>query len=513
MFGDAAHKLLFNGGLFTPAKAKALFDARLMTINEAIRAESARWGDNGPAPQTSPSPELHLRFSNVDGTYVSWWNERLRILNSVLDGSPNRTTSLIAQLRARGANPSLYPQTSAPVYNQHGGIVPANFSLAMTNPNGSGTIYYTQDGSDPRDVNGLPRAGAATYAGPVTLGTSRVVKARVLHSTLGWSALNEAYFSVGTVAAAAGNLVISKIHYRPGAITDAERDAGFTERSDFEFLEVLNIGANRVSLDGLSFSDGLDITPLPGGTRELDPGERALYVAKKSAFEFRYGTGLPIAGEFSLGSNLGSSETVTLVGANEVPIVTVTYANTAPWPTQPDGFGPALVLMQPATSNPNLASSWRQSTGSGGSPGVDDRLYFAAWQTANFPGGGPNAGALADADGDGLVNLVEFWLGSNPNAHTPASAAPTASTVTLDVGEGPKVYLVFTLRYVKAAEELSWAAESAANLPNWSSSPALIVPIGTPVDHGDGTETRAYRAVNPLDAGGAQFFRARVSTP
>src|SRR4029434_10947336 len=59
MFADAAHKLIFNGGLFTPARAKTVFDARLMDINEAIRAESARWGDSGG--ERTPLERAHTR--------------------------------------------------------------------------------------------------------------------------------------------------------------------------------------------------------------------------------------------------------------------------------------------------------------------------------------------------------------------------------------------------------------------------------------------------------------------
>ncbi|MEC9326306.1 MAG: lamin tail domain-containing protein, partial [Verrucomicrobiota bacterium] len=51
-----------------------------------------------------------------------------------------------SQLRARG----LYPETESPDFSQHGGQVSAGFSLEMNNPNASGTIYYTLDGSDPR---------------------------------------------------------------------------------------------------------------------------------------------------------------------------------------------------------------------------------------------------------------------------------------------------------------------------------------------------------------------------
>lgn len=509
MFGDVAHKLLYNGGLFTPAKAKTVFEARFSNINEAIRGESARWGDSGPSSITAPSAELHLRFSN-SGSFVSWNNERLRILNTVLDGGTNRTNSLISQLRTRG----LYPSLDAPVFSQHGGFVPVNYNLTMTNPGGAGVIYFTTDGTDPRvEFTGAVRGTATQYTTAVALPSSRTVKARVLNAGV-WSALNEAYFSVGAVAAASGNLVISKIHYRPGAPTADEINAGHTDRSDFEFVEILNVSGNAVNLDGISFSAGLDITLLPGGVRELAPGGRALFVANVAAFEFRYGPGLPIAGTFAMGSGLSNDgETLTLVASNASTIFSVNYADTGSWPNGPDGNGPALVLSYPGTSNPALGSSWRQSSSANGSPGVDDRITFATWKTTQFPGGGPNADALADPDADGFVNMVECGLGTDPKFPNPLSDGPTATTVVFDAGIGPKPYLIFTVRKLRAAEELNWTAEGAEVMGTWSSSASVILPVGLATDNGDGTETRTYRAVKPVDAGGALFFRARVTGP
>jgi hypothetical protein len=43
-------------------------------------------------------------------------------------------------------------------------------------------------------------------------------------------------------------------------------------------------------------------------------------------------------------------------------------------------------------------------------------------------------------------------------------------------------------------------------------SAAEIVLVGTPVDHGDGTESRTYRATQPITTGAQQFFRAKVTS-
>lgn len=509
LFADVVHRRMFNGGLLTYPRVWNEFDARMQVFSEAMRAESARWGDNRAYLRPSPFTDVpYLRG-------VEWFNQRTWWQNTYFPARSNNsgttgTGSVFAQLKAQ----NVYPATAAPVFSQHGGSVVANYNLTMTNPGGAGVIYFTTDGSDPRvEITGAVRGTATQYTVAVSLPSSRTVKARVLNAGA-WSALNEAYFSVGAVAAAPGNLVISKIHYRPGAPSGDEITAGYTDRSDFEFVEILNISGNAVNLDGISFSAGLDITLLPGGTRELAPGGRALFVANKAAFEFRYGPGLPIAGTFTLGSSLSNDgETLSLVAANAATIISVNYSDTGSWPTGPNGNGPALVLSYPGTSNPALGSSWRQSSSANGSPGVDDRITFAAWKTTHFPGGGPNADALADPDADGFVNMVECGLGTDPKIPNPLTDGPTASTVVLDVGIGPKPYLIFTVRKLRAAEELAWTAEGADVFGNWSSGASVIVPIGAAVDNGDGTDTRTYRAAKPVDAGGAQYFRSRVTGP
>src|SRR5436190_453323 len=63
------------------------------------------------------------------------------------------------------------------------------------------------------------------------------VRARTFDGT-NWSALAETTFYVDTLAAAAGNLVISEIMYHPADPSAAEIAAGFNGAGDFEYLEL-----------------------------------------------------------------------------------------------------------------------------------------------------------------------------------------------------------------------------------------------------------------------------------
>jgi len=138
LFADHLHRHLFNGGALTPNSCIERYTQRSADIYTAIIGESARWGDNlmethGGQPYTR------------DGDWIPSVNW---IVNDFI---PQRGEILLQQYRGI----DLYPDTDAPVFTingtyQHGGDISTGDSLSMTNHNGSGTVYYTLDGSDPR---------------------------------------------------------------------------------------------------------------------------------------------------------------------------------------------------------------------------------------------------------------------------------------------------------------------------------------------------------------------------
>ncbi len=65
--------------------------------------------------------------------------------------------------------------------------------------------------------------------------------------------------------------------------------------SEFEFIELQNIGSRPLNLSGVRFTEGLRFT-FPDLI--LPAGEFILLVQDRTAFESRYGGGLPIAGEY-----------------------------------------------------------------------------------------------------------------------------------------------------------------------------------------------------------------------
>ena len=114
----------------------------------------------------------------------------------------------------------------------------------------------------------------------------------------------------------------------------------------------------------------------------------------------------------------------------------------------------------------------------------------------------------ADPDGDGLINLMEYALGSPPESIT-----------------GPLAYIPFveekqngTTQYVyrrqMAATDLSYVVEISNDLINWnynedSTGQIYTEEVGEPVFNGDGTETVRVEPVG-LENSDIVFFRLKV---
>ena len=163
--------------------------------------------------------------------------------------------------------------------------------------------------------------------------------------------------------------------YHPADPTPAEVSAGFTDSDEFEFIELMNTGANPVDLTDAAFTDGIAFT-FTGGT--LAPGARLLLVKNAAAFAQRYGA-LPVGGIYT-GSLNNTGDHLLLLDRGNVPILDFSYLGSAPWPAEADGSGFSLTLLHPGALNPALASSWRVSVSPNGSPGANDALL-----AANFP--------------------------------------------------------------------------------------------------------------------------------
>ncbi|MBE0536511.1 MAG: lamin tail domain-containing protein [Phycisphaerae bacterium] len=144
-FGDRVHNYFYDNGLLTPGQAAASLMSRAGEIDEAIIAESARWGDS----------KREEPFTRAD-----WVAE----INSIINGYfPSRTGVVLGQFRAK----QWYPSVTAPRYAvngvyRHGGHISKDDQISMSAP--EGRMFFTLDGADPRlPENALHMATAAMF--------------------------------------------------------------------------------------------------------------------------------------------------------------------------------------------------------------------------------------------------------------------------------------------------------------------------------------------------------------
>jgi hypothetical protein len=159
----------------------------------------------------------------------------------------------------------------------------------------------------------------------------------------------------------------------PSATTDLRQNLRISEimynpvgGGDYEFVELVNLGAGVLDLSGVRFSAGIDYT---FGRTVLGPRQYLIVAKNQAAFASRYSTsGVTLApGEF-LGQLNNAGETLELSDSNGVVFLSVTYGDAGLWPVEADGSGSSLEAISPG-GNLNAPSNWRASPEAGGSPG------------------------------------------------------------------------------------------------------------------------------------------------
>ena len=467
LFGDRVHRAFFNGGPLSTVANVARYQEILNGLDEAIVAESARWGD------------MHRSTPYTKADWVSESNNVINYLN-------NRNAIFLNQLRAAG----LYSNVVAPAFNQFGGQVPAGFDVTLSAP--AGVIWYTLDGSDPRAIGGGVKPGALQYAGsPVDLPAGATVSARAISGGV-WSALSQAEFFVAAPANAT-NLRLVEFHYNPAA------QAGVADAQTLEFIELLNPSAQIVSLDGVQITQfANEPYQFPSGLT-LAPGQRIVVARNPSTLLATYGAGLNVSPTGYAEANLSNGgEGITLLGSLGQTIQTLIYADAGLWPAAADGQGKSLEIIDPF-GDPAAPSNWRASFYRGGSPGTSgaapsiagdftgdsrvDGSDFLAWQRGFGKPALTAAAPDGDADGDRDVDSADLGLWRT-NFGGAAPAAPA----------------------LLAAEEINATSEAAAT----SIEAASIAPLSAAASY-DGwagiARLEADRRDTPRKAAFAQFWR------
>lgn len=378
--------------LFQPDQIMPLIDAFAAPLRTVALADHVRWS-NAPAPANyrsvgtvggqSPGPGnlggfdayvRDLKNFMFAGGNAAWWLDRTSI------GAGGWITRLdaVAADAAIPARPTL--TYSGPAGFPSDGILFQ--SSAFSDPQGAGTFASMQWRLAEITPTNIAVSGAeklkleydavwdsgelATFNSQLPfpaqfIEPGKTYRARVRHKddTGRWSRWSDHFQFVPTppetVVELRGNLVFSEIMFNPPALNGLDGD-------EFEFLELKNIGTNTLTLGGLFFSAGIDFTFPNHAT--LVPGATYLLGRNPGALLTKY-PGLVVNGTYS-GRLNNDGETLTIRHPQGFEVLSLAYADAAPWPLATDGFGFSLVLVDAARD------LYRASSQAGGSPGADD---------------------------------------------------------------------------------------------------------------------------------------------
>jgi len=167
-------------------------------------------------------------------------------------------------------------------------------------------------------------------------------------------------------AASAQSLMINEVMYHDN------NDGG-------DWIELYNGTAAPIDLTGMHFVDGDPGVPHPThphcdlvGT--LNAGEVMVVVADFNDFGAVYpGVTNLNANDFDpagLGFGLGGGgDTIFILDEFDAVVFTMTYDDGDPWPTEPDGDGPSLLLISTGCTDFSDAACWTAGE-DGGTPGT-----------------------------------------------------------------------------------------------------------------------------------------------
>ena len=312
-----------------------------------------------------------------------------------------------------------------PDFSHEGGRVERGLGLEITSAD-EGDIFYTLDGSDPRGSRAVLGDGAILYEGPITIDANSRIVARVRSGPQFWGRERSATFVTDFPG-----LRISEIMYHPPEPTIEEDPQDEFSKSDFEFVEVVNIGDEPLDLGPYVLDRAVDFLFEEGSTTALGPGQYAVVVRDVEAFSRRYDTSeVLVLGEY-VGTFSDRQEVVELVGELEIEVHDFRYRDT--WYPETDGGGHSLVIRDLATDVDDYGeeASWAASAVALGSPG---RAESGPVEGLQLPGDTTQDGALDLSDAVALLD--HLFVGTVARLPCGDGTSSDAANVRLLDGDG-----------------------------------------------------------------------------
>ncbi len=138
---------------------------------------------------------------------------------------------------------------------------------------------------------------------------------------------------------------------------------------------------------------------------------------------------------------------------------------------------------------------------------------FDAWKYANFGSNANNAaisGPLADPDGDGIPNLIEYALNRTPTVPDATSLLTLGSETDISTGLN---YLTASYSRRISAPDITYYVDVSSDLVTWNSGSAYTTDESVTADGNSVTETVKVRILSSTDQNPRMFVRLRISQP
>jgi len=443
LFGDLVYKNIRRGGPLSPDSTLKRWNSIKELVYSALIAESARWyGYNN----NSIGYTRNLHWEYMDSLLITKW-------------FPDRDKVLIRQYRKHKSN-QLYPSLDPPILKYDNLELERKCTIILSNAEvvpikmlsrANTEIYYTTNGVDPRMSGGAKHPDAQHYDSNIEVKHYSIIKARSIKMGK-WSALADSRVFLNYSAPTPENIEISELMYNPRSRTGQES-------SNYEFLEIINTSDRPIDLQGARFTRGIKY--IFEDKTILYPRQPLVLVKSSRHFQERY-DGIHYHGQFSEGKLNNNGERITMCDYDGHPIIDFFYSNKREWPKECDGHGYSLVR-----DKGNLLG-WASSIILGGSPSTlepkgeknddtDGDLIPDFWEKLYFYGLSENAGD--DKDNDGIKNIDEYLMGTDPTEKTPRFK------ITSIKKKENQILLEFT--YPK---EKRFGIETSRNLRIWKNS-------------------------------------------
>jgi hypothetical protein len=127
------------------------------------------------------------------------------------------------------------------------------------------------------------------------------------------------------------------------------------------------------------------------------------------------------------------------------------------------------------------------------------------WRVTNFGTNANNvaiAGDLADPDGDGVANLLEYALGLKPNV------ASVGGLPTVGQTNG---FLTLTYTQINSATDISYLPEVSGDVTNWNGGPLFVSQLV--LASNSVFQTIQARDLVPLGVAPNRFIRLHITHP